>query len=84
MIDVLAARLFRRHVRRRAGDDAALRNARVIRSAGESEVGDLDTLHAVFEQHVRRLDIAMHQARRVRCGEPGRDLLTDSKNLFDA
>ncbi len=54
-----------RHVVRRPGSHAALADARVVGRAGETEVGDLDSLDAVLEEDIRRLDIAVHEPLRV-------------------
>ena len=39
-----------------------LRQAGVVDGAGQAEVGDLDALHAVLQQNVGRLDVAVDQA----------------------
>ena len=44
LVERLALGLLRGHVHRRAGDDAALRNAGVVGGPGQAEVGDLDPL----------------------------------------
>ena len=54
MVDRLAAGLLGGHVLRRAGDDAALRQAGVVDRPGQAEVGELDPLDAVLQQDVRR------------------------------
>ena len=64
-VDGLAPGLLRRHVVRRPGGHAALADARVVGRAGETEVGDLDSLDAVLEEDIRRLDIAVHEPLRV-------------------
>jgi hypothetical protein len=70
VVHVLAGGLFGRHVQRRAGDHARLRQAGVVGRAGQAEVGDLDSLHAVFQQDVRRLDVAVDQPLLVRRRQP--------------
>ncbi len=83
VIDRLAARLLGGHVLRRAGDGTALGQAGVIDGAGQAEVGDLDTLDAVFEQDVGRLDVAVDQPLGVGRGQPGGRLETDAQDLLD-
>src|ERR1051326_1678231 len=59
MIDWRTLRLFGRHVHGRTGDQAALRQARVIDRAGEAEIRELDTLDAVLQQDVAGFDVAV-------------------------
>jgi hypothetical protein len=67
--------LLRRHVRRRAEHGAVVRDgsppSRVSR--GDAEVEHLDDrwcpFAAIDEEHVRRLDVAMDDAERVRLGD---------------
>ena len=81
MVDRLAAGLLGRHVLRRAGHDAALRQAGVVDGAGQTEIGELDPLDAVLQQDVRRLDVAMHQALGVGRGQALRGLDADAQDL---
>ncbi len=63
-VGVTGADLFGRQVRRGAQNDAGGGDLGFGDRANQSEVGDLD-LTAVRDQHVLRLDVAMHQAGRV-------------------
>ena len=82
LIDRLAAGLLRGHVLRRAGDDAGLRQAGVVRRPRQAEVGDLDPLDAVFQQDVGRLDVAVDQPLGVRGGQAGGRLHADAEDLL--
>ena len=84
MVDFAAPDLLRRHVTRRAEDDARLRahgrrlrELHVRRRAGrehrQAEVEDLDEA-AVRQKDVVRLEVAMHDAAVVRGREAFRDL----------
>ena len=59
MIGCLAVCLLGRHVVRRAGDDAGVRETGVIDGSRQTEVGQQNSLDSVFQQDVRRLDVAM-------------------------
>ncbi len=83
VIDLLAARLLGRHVLRRAGDDAALRQRGVVGGAGQTEVGDLNALDLVFEQNVGRFDVAVDQPLGVRRRQAGGHLNADAQNGAD-
>ena len=78
------AGLFRRHVAQRADDRPRLR--RRYRLAGlvdlpcESEVQDLDVAIGP-EHHVLGLDVPMHHATRMRCGESAGNLRGDASGL---
>jgi hypothetical protein len=63
---------FRRQVRDGAYDDPGRRKRRVPGNARDTEVGQPD-LPAV-EQHVGRLEVAVHDPRRVRGGQSVADL----------
>jgi hypothetical protein len=62
------------HERRRAADVATLRQARIIGSSGQAEVGDLGALDAILQQDVRRLDVSVNQSVPVRRGQALGDL----------
>ena len=73
--------LLRGHEHRRAGDDAALRDAGVVGGAGQAEVGDLRLVRPAFEQDVARLDVAVDQVTRMGRGQPLGDLPADPQHL---
>ena len=78
-VDVAAARLLGRHVVRRAHREAGPRQPVVgLAPLGQAEVGQERVLAAVApgDQHVRRLDVAVDEAVRVRDVERARDLAT--------
>jgi hypothetical protein len=54
--------------------------ARIIHGAGQAEIGDLDSLDAVLQQDVGRLDVAMNQTLLVCRGQSARDLLGDTQS----
>ena len=77
----LAASLLRRHVRRRAHDDAALRPRGVVaplalRPAGQAEVHHDDILPLAVHHHVRGLQVAMHHAVQRASASPSTILRT--------
>ena len=82
VIDRAALGLLGRHVFRRAGRGAGLRQTGVIYGSGQAEIGDLHAFNAVVQQDIGRLDIAMHEA----LGMSGRQTLgclnADAKNFF--
>jgi RNA polymerase sigma-70 factor (ECF subfamily) len=94
-IDRAALRLLRRHVRRRADDGIGVRQHRVhargarrrcalhlrcAEPAREPEVGDLrDAVGA--DEHVRRLEVAVHEAGAMRGREPGAGLAEHREDL---
>ena len=80
-IEWFALGLLRRHIHRRARHDARLRQAGVVSGPRQTEVGDLDSLDAVFQQDVGRLDVAMNEALPLRRRQPLSDLHTDAQNL---
>ena len=82
MVDGLAVGLLRRHVHRRAGDHARLRQAGVVDGPGQAEVGDLDALDAVLQQDVGRLDVAVDQPLPVRRRQPLGGLQADAQDLL--
>ena len=55
--------------------------ARIVRRASQSKVGDAEPLDAVFQQDVRRLDVAMHQPLSMCRREASGDLHSDSQDL---
>src|SRR5690606_23430575 len=63
-----------------AADQAGLGEGGVARGAGDAEVGDLDRA-VIVEQHVARLDVAVHDARVVGGDQRGGDLLADPGDL---
>src|SRR3569623_1839925 len=73
MIDLLAARLLGRHVRRRADDLALRQRARGVVERGDAEVEHLPRA-VVAQEDVVRLEIAMHDAARPRLLERRTDL----------
>ena len=70
--------LLGRQVRDRAHDRARVAGARLRRRDREAEVGDL-RLPGLGDQHVLRLDVAVHDPDPVRLGEPGEHLLHDGE-----
>ncbi len=70
MIGCLAASLLGRHVVRRAGDDAGVRETGVIDGSRQTEVGQQDSFDPFFQQDVRRLDVAMDHTLFVCRREP--------------
>ena len=82
VVDLLAqpARLLGRHVLRRAGDTLAFRQARAPARLRDAEVQHLDEVvdAGVRQQHhVLGLEIAVHDAARVRRVQRARDLVDD-------
>jgi hypothetical protein len=84
-IDPFSARLLRRHVARRADDQhlhghrrecQARVGASVVRPVERFREAEIEHLHltVVGQLDVRRLEIAMHDAARMRCFERLRDL----------
>ncbi len=69
--------LFRGHVHRRAGDDAALRDAGIVVGAGQTEVSELRFVPPAFEQDVARLDVAVDQVTRMGRGQTLGNLQAD-------
>src|SRR5262249_18519842 len=69
VIDGQSLGLLGGHVLRGPRDDAALAQAVIVHRPRQAEIGDLDPLHAVFEQDVGRLDVAVHQALLVGGGQ---------------
>ncbi len=82
VVERLAAGLFGGHVHRRARHDPPLRDAGVVRRAGQPEVGELGAqLRVAFEQHVGRLDVAVDQLVGVGGGQPLGHLPADAQDL---
>ena len=80
VIDLLAARLFRRHVGHRADRRAGLRHALGPRQLGQPEVEDLH--HAARgDEQIGGLDVPMHDAGAVRLSQPLADLRGDVDGL---
>ena len=72
-----ARHLFRREVRGGPDQQAGLGVvAAPGQHPGQAEVSDLDRM-AVGQQHVLRLDIAVHQPRGMGCGQPGQHAFDD-------
>ena len=71
MIERLAVGLFRRHVVRRAGDDAGVGQVGIVRRSCQAKVGQVGPLDAVFQQNVGRFDVAVDEALSVRRGAQG-------------
>src|SRR5262249_42850521 len=65
------------------GNEAALRQANVVGGTGQAEVRQPYALHAVLQQDVGRLDIAVDQPVLVSCRQTAGDLHADTQNLFD-
>ena len=89
-VDRLAERLLGREVLGRAEDDAGLGQrlpaALGLGHLGDAEVEDLDhvALAVALDQHdVLRLEIAVHDAGRVRVVEPAEDLALDRQRALD-
>ncbi len=80
MVDGLAAGLLGRHVLRRAGHDPALGETGVVDRPCQTEIGELDAFDPVFQQDIRRLDVAMNQTLRVSRREPLRRLDADAQD----
>ena len=76
--DHLAARLLGAEVVDTAQRRAGHRQLRLAEGARDAEVGDLDPA-AARQQHVRRLDVAVDDAARMRCVERLVDLLGDAR-----
>ena len=81
LIDLLPARLLRRHVLRRAERRARLRELH----PGELREAEVDDLHeTVFrDENIRRLDVAVNDPLAVRLGEPLGDLNGDIERLIE-
>ena len=61
---------------------ALRRQIRVVHcDASETEVSDFDTIHMVFQQHVRRFDVAVNHTLCMRGGKAVRDLRSQSQNI---
>jgi len=76
MVDMFTANLFRREIRHRADDRARLRGC-VGLELGDAKVAQLDIATRV-EQHIRRFDVTMRDARFMGCGERCRELPGDA------
>ena len=73
-VDRVALGLLGREVLDRADDRAGLGHLRGLARAGDAEVGDLGLALAV-DDHVLRLDVAVHDPAPVRVAERAQDLL---------
>ena len=65
---------------RRAGDQPGAGELHLVDRAGDAEVGQLDQA-VVGDEHVARLDVAVHDTRGVRGGQPVGDLAPDLRDL---
>ncbi len=86
MIDRQAARLLRRHERRRADDRPGVRERRVglflaVHDPRQAEVEDLHAPARPLQPDIARLDVAMNQPALVGCGEPFGDLTAEAQRL---
>lgn len=81
MAESFALRLFRAHVQGSSRDHAALGNAGVVRGSGQTEVGELDSLDAVLQKDVGRLDITVNQALGMSGGQPAGRLHSDPQQV---
>ena len=81
-VDVVAERLLGRDVVRRAQHAAVGGEPVVAQRAGDAEVGDLGRA-LVVEQHVLRLDVAVHDVVRVGAAERAGDLDRVGQRLVD-
>ena len=77
-----AASLLGRHVARGAGDRGRERLRGPLRESRDAEIADLD-LPARGQQHVGRLDVAVHHPLRMCAGERATELLGDVLRLGD-
>ena len=78
-----ALELLRRHVPRRADDAPRLRDGRAIEELRDAEVDDLHVVEAaarLLEEDVVGLDVAVHDAVRVRLAEARERLLEDARD----
>lgn len=66
---------------RRPGDDACLRDGCIVDRTCQAEVGDLQPIHAIIEQNIGRLDIAMDETLTVSRRQSRRNLMTDSQDF---
>jgi hypothetical protein len=83
-VELFATRLLRRHVLRRAHHRAHLGVLLAgIVHVRDAEVGDLDRLGVGQHQNVARLDVAMHDAVRMRIVERARQLQADHHGVAD-
>ena len=81
-VDVVAERLLGRHVVGRAEHAPVGGQAVLVERAGDAEVGDLGRALAV-DQHVLRLDVAVHDVVRVGAAERAGDLDRVGDRLVD-
>ena len=80
----VAAGLLGRHVVRRAGQVAGVREAGVVGRAGQAKVGEQRPLDALLQQDVRRLHVAVDEALGVGGGQAGGGLLADAQDFAHA
>ena len=82
MIERLAVRLFRRHIRGRPHHGTRTREVNVlVRGAGQAKVEELDAAVGRFQPDVRGLDVAVNQPLLVRRRQPPRGLVADPQHL---
>ncbi len=81
-VDLLAARLLGSDVVARPDDGARLRHALNVDGTGDAEVRDLG-LALLREEHVLRLDVAVHEPALVREVQRAGDLQPVTKRLVD-
>ncbi len=74
--------LFRRHVKRRSGNRAALRHAGVVGGAGQAEIGDLHAARG-FDHDVGGFDVAVDQSQGMGGGKTLGDLSPQTENFLD-
>ena len=82
-IEGTALDLFRRRVVDGAEEETGLRHPLRARTPRESEVGEVRVISGLGDEDVGRLDIAMHEARRVRGIEGAADLVGDPQRVFE-
>ena len=81
-VQVLAARLLRGHVQRRAGHQAGPGQPHVLGGAGQPEVGQLHAVGPALQQDVGRLDVAVDQPLLVGGRQPRRHLRADADDVL--
>ncbi len=81
-VAAVTARLLRAEVERGTHRDA-LGGRRRARAAGDPEVGHDGAPRVALDEDVVGLDVAVHDAARVRMAERPRDLLDDARDFLD-